>query len=138
MRAVMLLTCLAAAATPALRGQAVTLPPIVRAGFEAYKLRGASAAMAMWMKDSPITDFSDGTRALEQIEMVYGKMVGYEPLEAVAFGTYATRTYLVMLYEKGPVYVRFDCYMPKDQWIVTAFLFNTKPELILPTKMMSH
>ena len=92
MRAVMLLTCLAAAATPALRGQAVTLPPIVRAGFEAYKLRGVNAAMAMWMKDSPITDFSDGTRALEQIEVVYGKMVGYEPLEVVAFGTYATRT----------------------------------------------
>lgn len=134
----MLAVCIATLAAPVLRGQAVTLPPIVRAGLEAYKLRGATAAVAMWMKDSPITDLSDVTRGLEQIETVYGKMVGYEPLETVAFGSYASRTYLVILFDKGPVYARFDCYMPKDQWIVTAFLFNTKPELILPAKMMSH
>ena len=138
MRTIVLVSCIASLATPPLSGQTPALPPVIRAGMEVYKVRGHDAALARWIKDSPIIDPSEAAKAFNQIESVYGHMMGYEVLDAVPFGTYASRTYLVILYEKGAVYARFDCFRPKDDWVIMDFVFNTKPEAILPPTMMSH
>jgi hypothetical protein len=138
MRAVLLLTCLAAAAATPLRGQSREIPSVIRDGLEIYKVKGASAATARWVKDSPITDPSELTRGLGLVENAYGRMVGYEVLDVIPLGKYAQRTYLILLFEKGPLYFWFDCYLYKDQWIITALLFNTKPDMILPAKMLTH
>jgi len=138
-RAILLaLVCMAIAATPALNGQTLAMPPVIRDGLEIYKVKGAAAAVARWLKDSPITDGSDVARELAKIEGFYGRMVGYDVLDVVRFGAYASRSYIVILFEKGPVYAWVDCYLPKDQWIVTSLLFNTKADMILPAKMFTH
>lgn len=129
--------CLAIAATPA-RGQTPAIAPVIRDGLEIYKVKGAAAAVTRWLKDSPITDGSEVAREFAKIEGFYGHMVGYDVLDVVRFGAYASRSYIVILYEKGPVYALVDCYLPKDQWIVTSLLFNTKADMILPAKMLSH
>ncbi len=59
-------------------------------------------------------------------------MVGYDILRVIPFGPHASRTYVVILYQKGPLYVWFDCYEATGQWIMTAFLFNTRADSILP------
>ncbi len=139
MRAITSVFCLAIAAAPALGSQSAALPPVVRAGLETYKINGAAAAVSRWLTNSPITAQSSATtQAFEQVERAYGRMVGYEILAIVPLGTYASRSYLIILYEKGPVYAWFDCYKPKDEWIMTSFLFNTKADLILPPKMLGH
>jgi hypothetical protein len=139
MRAITSVFCIAIAAAPALRAQTSKLPPVVRAGLEVYKVSGSAAAVTRWLKGSPVTDVSgNAAKGFEQIETAYGRMVGYEVLDVVPFGTYASRTYLVILYEKGPAFAWFDCYLPKDEWIVTGFLFNAKPDPILPPKMLTH
>jgi len=138
-RAILLaVVCMAIAATPALNGQTPAMPPVIRDGLEIYKVKGAAAAVARWLKDSPITDGSDVARELAKIEGFYGRMVGYDVLDVVRFGAYASRSYIVILFEKGPVYAWVDCYLPKDQWIVTSLLFNTKADMILPAKMFTH
>jgi hypothetical protein len=139
MRAIMLVVCIATLTTPVLRAQTAQVPPVIRAGMEAYKVGGAAAAAVRWLKDSPITEASGSAiQGFAQIELAYGRMIGYDVLQVVHFGTYAERTYVVILYEKGPVYAWFDCYMAKDDWITTAFLFNTKADQILPPKMMTN
>ena len=136
--AILVAVVMAIAATDALHGQTPVMPPVIRDGLEIYKVKGSAAAIARWMKDSPITDGSELGQVLPKIEGFYGRMVGYELLDVVRFGAYASRSYIVILFEKGPVYAWFDCYLPKDQWIVTSLLFNTKPDMILPAKMLSH
>jgi len=138
MRSFVLVSCIVSLATPPLGGQTPALPPVIRAGMEAFKVRGHDAALARWIKDSPITDPSEAAKAFTQIESVYGRMTGYEVLDVVPFGTYSSRSYLVILFEKGPVYARFDCFRPKDDWVIIDFVFNTKPDPILPATMMSH
>jgi hypothetical protein len=139
MRAIIFVLCLAMAAAPALASQTATLPPVVRAGLEAYKTTGAPTAMKTWLTNSPIVEQVNTTvPAFENIEHAYGRMVGYETLEVIPMGTHASRSYVILLYEKGPVYMWFDCYKSKDDWIMTSFLMNTKPDIIIPPKLLGH
>ena len=139
MRASTLVVCIAIGTAPVLHSQTKALPSVIAAGLEAYKVNGAAAAVTRWMKNSPIPELSGATtEAFKQIERAYGRMGGYEILQVVPLGTYASRSYLVILYEKGPVYAWFDCYKAKDEWIMTSFLFNTKPDLILPPRLLNQ
>jgi len=139
MRAITLALCLAMAAAPALASQTATLPPVVRAGLEAFKATGAPTAMKTWLANSPIPEQANATAAaFENIEHAYGRMVGYETLEVIPLGTHASRSYVIVLYEKGPVYFWFDCYKSKNDWIMTGFLMNTKPDVILPPALLGH
>jgi len=54
----------------------------------------------------------------------------------VALGRRVLRAYIVVFYERGPLYFHFDSYRASGNWIVVAFLFNTKPELILPPELL--
>ncbi len=139
MRAIRFALCLAMTAAPALASQTATLPPVVRAGLEAYKVNGSHTAMKTWLANSPIADeLNSAVPAFEKIEQAYGRMVGYETLEVLPLGTHVSRSYVILLYEKGPTYIWFDCYKAKDDWIMTSFLMNTKPDVILPPTMLGH
>jgi hypothetical protein len=125
---------------PMVRAQAPDVAPIVRAGLDAYKAGNAATALTTWFKGSPVPEQSTlaARGVLEQIESSYGRMVGYDVLQVAALGPHVTRSYIVLLYEKGPLYAWFDCYKTGDQWIMTGFLFNTKPDLILPPNLLGH
>jgi hypothetical protein len=140
MRASALLVLVAIGAAPNLHSQSLEAPPIIVAGLEVYKASDVAAALTAWMKNSPVSDQSIPTTraAFEQIESAYGHMVGYDVLQVVPLGRYASRSYVVILYEKGPIYSWFDCYRRGEEWIVTGFLFNTKPDAILPPTMLGH
>jgi len=115
-------------------------PPVVRAGLEAYRQQGAAAAFRIWLVGSPIPEGQVGSNkaAFDQIEIGYGHMVGYDVLKVVPVGPHVSRTYIVMLYEKGPVYIYFDCYRGSERWIMTAFFFHARPDSILPRSMLDH
>ena len=44
--------------------------------------------------------------------------------------------YVVLLFERGPLYFYFDCYLAGPKWIVSALQYNGKPESILPQSML--
>jgi hypothetical protein len=116
------------------------LPSVVRAGLLAYQHSGAKLALKTWSQDSPIANQfgAQAERAFEQIEGAYGNMIGYDVLDVVSLGPHVTRSYVVILYDSGPTYMSFDCYKKADHWVLTAFLFNAKPDLILPPAMFAH
>jgi hypothetical protein len=140
MRAFAFVVLIALFSAPGLRSQAPKLPPIIRSGLEAYKQAGTAVAMATWLKDSPITNESTvaAQAGFERIEGAYGHMIGYDVLQIVTFGPHASRSYVIILYQKGPVYAWFDCYDATERWIITGFLFNTKPDAILAPAMLGH
>lgn len=115
------------------------VPPIVRAGFDSLKAAGFEAGIRGWLKGSPIADVTAPAQLREKLGpvlTVYGDYVGYDVLGTVAIGSHVTRVYVVVRFALGPLYVFFDCYQSASGWIVTTFLFNAQPGLILPPDML--
>ena len=128
------------ATAPGLSAQGTELPTVVRAGLMAYERGGISAALRIWSQDSPIADKfgSEVQHTFEQVKNVYRRMIGYDVLAVVQLGPHSARSYVVILYESGPSYIWFDCYKKADHWVMTGFLFNVKPDTILPPGMLGH
>jgi hypothetical protein len=117
------------------------VPTIVTDGFVAYQKSGGEAAMAVWLKDSPIgTDTTTRINVvggLAQIATAYGKMVGYEILRTVSVAPSLKRIFVLGKFEKGPVFFAFDCYKADKIWTLPLINFNTKPNSILPEGMLN-
>jgi hypothetical protein len=127
-----LVLCLGSSAS----AQGLSLPPIIGKGLEAYKRAGVDSAVATWLKGSPAAadpSTAAGTAAaLRRVEQAYGRMIGYDTLYKVALGAHTARFYLTILFERGPLFAWFDTYDSSSGVAVTGFLFNTKPDQILP------
>jgi hypothetical protein len=124
-------------ARPAL-GQTVALPPIIKAGFDAYQAKGKEAAVDTWVSGSALAQ--DPTvrpsliQAMGQVEGIFGMYTGYDVLKVVAFGPHASRTYIVVLYQRGPAFAYFDAFLAPGGSNLTAFQFHTKAHEILPAQ----
>lgn len=121
------------AATPA-------IPPIVTAGLEAYQKSGFKAALDVWLKGSPMesdkTSLINTTGAIASIETAYGKMTGYEVVKTVSLSPSTLRVYVVIDYEKGPLFASFYCYKSKDGWIIPKFQCHTDVERVFPESLL--
>ena len=112
------------------------IPKIVTSGLEAYKTTGFDGAFNIWLKGSPLE--SDKTTLMKlkgpftQIESMYGKMIGYEVLRSIVISSSTTRIYAEIRYEKGPLFLFFDCYKSPDAWIIPMMKFHTELDQILP------
>ncbi len=117
-------------------------PRVLLVGLQVYKAQGAAAAVKAWLVDSPASDdaemISNTVAALNKIQAAYGKLVGYEVLQSSLIGSRAARNYLILLYERGPLYAHFDTYRTSKDSVVTGFLFNTKPDEILPRSLLER
>ena len=122
-----------------LAAQKPETPPIVIAGLQAYRAFGRDSAIATWLRGSPVEGQigNQVNRGLQDVETAYGSATGGEILANVAIGTRVVRSYVVVLFTKGPMYAWFDCYRRDNSWIIVGFLFNTRPQEILPPSMLA-
>lgn len=111
------------------------LPPVILSGLQAYKDKGPDEAVRIWIKDSPI----DGSKAalsqannLRQVQDFYGAYQFFEIVSAYEIGRRTRILYLILDFEKGPLFAKFVVYQSNHRWILTSFDFNTKEEMILP------
>jgi hypothetical protein len=115
---------------------AADAPQIVVDAFKAYQSDGFEKAFSIWMKGSPLENDKSSLMSMKggftQIETAYGKMVGYEIIKVYQITKHNIRTYAVILYEKGPVYMYVDCYKSHSGWIIPELQFHTKPQMVLP------
>jgi hypothetical protein len=117
------------------------VPSVVTDGLNAYQKSGGKAALAAWLKGSPMEN--DTTTSitmsglLGQIETAYGKMVGFDVLQVVTVSPALQRLYILIRFEKGPVYASFDCYKGSVGWIIPIMNLNTKASEVLPANLLS-
>lgn len=121
------------------RAESPAVPDVVKRGFDAYLKLGVEAGFNEWLKGSPIekekTMRAQATGLANTIESGYGKFTGWELIRVVALSDSVRRVYAIAKYEKGPLYVSFDCYKAKD-WIIPMFNLTTKASEILPPSML--
>ncbi len=131
------LTSAAQTVDPNQKRSVENLPTVIVYGLDAYRDKGPDEAVRAWIKGSPLEGSKDAlsqSNNLRQVQDYYG---AYRTFEVIGSRDISPRTrvlYLVLDYEKGPLFARFVVYRSDDGWILTSFNFNTKQEAILPTE----
>jgi hypothetical protein len=116
------------------------IPSIVTDGLAAYQKSGGQAALKVWLKGSPME--SDTTTTMQmnglfsQIDTVYGKMIGFDSVRVVRISNSTERIYLVMNFEKGPMFTYIDCYKVNSGWIIPILECNAKASTVFPQKLL--
>lgn len=116
-----------------------SIPPLVTQGLQVFQENGAQAALAIWLKGSPVEKNTDAQKQVlamfGQIERSYGKMIGSEPLRVVPVSHSVMRVYVILKFERGPLYAAFDCYKATEEWVIPTMDFNVKPAAIIPASL---
>jgi hypothetical protein len=115
------------------------LPEIITDGFIAYKEKGPEEAVKVWIRGSPIDGSKDAlTQAnnLRQVQDYYG---AYTSHDVIAIEEPTARThliYMIMNYEKGPLFAKFTIFKTDLGWVLINFNFNTKDEAVFPAGLI--
>ena len=103
-------------------------------GLDGDKTKGAEEAVRLWVKDSPLEGSNDGgatqVTALHQAEQSYGAYQWYELLSIREVSPRTMVIYLVLDYERGPLFARFTLYHSNHRWIMTYFGTSTRAKKI--------
>ena len=111
------------------------LPPVIAAGMDVYAIEGAERAIQTWMKGGPLENDDKVTTSaavFQEVEKYYGKYKGYRAIGQKTLSPEAKLVFVQMNFEKGPLFLRFLCYLASDKWIVAGKLAgNTDPVEVL-------
>ncbi len=113
---------------------------IIERGLTAYKKSGAKAAVKAWIQGSAIEGSKEAlsqANNLRQIEDFYGKYDSFEIIRTNKITKKVAIVSLVINYQNGPLFARFDTFKNnKGQWVVATFNFHTKITQILSQEMV--
>jgi hypothetical protein len=121
-------------------GRPTDIPQIVTAGFAAYESKGSRAALAVWLQGSPVSNPATTEQmiaSLAPIEAAYGNVIGHEIVRVVQVSPSLRRVYAIIRYERGPLFIYFDCYHTGKDWIIPMFLTNTRAAEIFPASLLA-
>ena len=126
-----------------LEAQATTrleIPPIVTHGLDTLAAGGLEGALAVWAVGSPgladPTSRANVLASLSPVILAYGKATGGEVLGAVPIGSRVERVYVVLFFERGPLFGYVDTFRNAMGWSVLWFLTNTRPQDVLPASLL--
>jgi hypothetical protein len=111
------------------------LPQIILSGLAAYKAEGPEAAVKAWIKGSPVEGSREAlsqSNILRQVQDFYGPYKGFHVIRVRNLTPTTRVIYLVLDFEKGPLFTKFTAYRSEAGWILVNFNFNTKEEQVLP------
>lgn len=141
--AVCLLMSLFLASAPAGRSQ--TKPPVpelINRGFNAYAQTGLMSAMQTWLQNSLLdrdTLLKSELAPLKRADATYGLFESGEVMQQVAITPRVTRVYLVLYYERAPLWAYFDLYRTRSgNQVISDMFFNNKVQVILPSELLAQ
>ncbi len=116
------------------------VPGVVSAGFAAYETKGLRAALAVWLEGSPASNAATTEQmiaTLTPVETAYGSLMGHEIVRVVPVTPSLRRVYAIIRYERGPLFISFDCYRTGKDWIIPMVFTNTRAAEILPAALLA-
>lgn len=115
-------------------------PAVVTDGLATYQKSGGKEALAAWLKDSPLEKETavriNMEGVLAQIEVKYGKMIGFEHIRSVSVAPSLHRIHIPVKFERGPAYAVFDCYKTDRGRMIPALDLNANLTAILPPNIL--
>ena len=117
------------------------VPELINQGFNAYAQSGLNSALQVWLQNSLLdrnTLLRNELAALKQADATYGLFESGEVMQQVAITTRVTRVYLVLYYERAPLWAYFDLYKTRNgSEVISDIFFNTKVQVILPSDLLT-
>ena len=111
------------------------IPPIIEAGMDDYAIQGAEGALKTWTKGGPLEGDAKvlgSAQVFHEIEKYYGQYRSYHLISQKGLTPSSKLLYIQMNYDKGPLFLRFLCYLSGDRWVVAGrLLLNTDPDQVL-------
>lgn len=117
--------------------KAAALPGFIIGGLKAYKNSGPDAAVQTWLKGSPIDGNPDAQaqlNILHQVQDLYGPLQSYEVINSHDLGPRTRIIYIVLEFERGPLFTKFVVYRADQGWILANFICNTHDEAVFPVQ----
>ena len=117
---------------------ALVIPRIIVDGIEKYNFSGAEEGVNIWLQyggaqvRAKATLYAD---ALRNAETLYGKFVGYHLVAIKPLSPSSALVYLVLNYERGPMFARYLVYKYKTTEYIPEIEFSLTPEAILPESL---
>jgi hypothetical protein len=127
------------------QAQQADLPPVLSRAFALLQADSLEAATRLWARTwtSPADSgkaeaILDGMRRTREMA---GAFRGYDVIRTEAVSPHLKRTYVLMLYERVPVYGQFLMYNPGANpaaWQMQTVNWNTEVDKVWPASMWSH
>lgn len=119
------------------------VPPIVKAGFEAYAAKGPEAAWTAWGLDGiqqsigakdQLTpqDKAKFIATISDANTQYGKYLGFELIRSNNIAPSYKVVHVLWRFERRPLFCMFVCYRERDDWKVLNFFAGSDPREFLP------
>jgi hypothetical protein len=111
------------------------VPKVILSGMEAYKSDGPEAAVKAWIQGSALDGSKDALSQgtlLREVQDFYGSYKSFDVIRSRNLTPTTRIIYIILDYEKGPLFARFVVYRVEQRWILVSFIFNTKLEVIAP------
>jgi hypothetical protein len=119
------------------------VPAPIEEGLKALRTGGtdpAAAAVAPWTRTwTTPADSGKRTRlenGLRELVAYAGALKDWDVVKTVDVTPHVKRVYLVLVFERQPVYAMFVAYRPASDWIVTSVNFHTDPARIFPSTVL--
>jgi hypothetical protein len=111
------------------------VPKVILSGMEAYKADGPEAAVKAWIQGSALDGSKDAlgqANLLREVQDYYGSYKSFDVIRTRNLSPTTRIVYIIMDYEKGPLFARFVVYRVGQGWVLVGFTFNTKLEVMAP------
>jgi hypothetical protein len=111
------------------------VPKVILSGLDAYKAEGPEAAVKVWIQGSAIEGSKDAlsqANLLREVQDYYGAYKSFDVIRSRNLSPTTRIIYIILDYEKGPLFARFVVYRVEQRWILVSFTFNTKLEVMAP------
>ncbi len=119
------------------------LPPVVRAGFDAYAAKGAEDAWQAWGLEGAqpgigqkgqlgTEDKAKFLATAADTAKTYGRPLGYELIRRFDVSPSYQTVYVLWRFERRPLFCMFVCYHARDEWKVLNFFAGSDPREFLP------
>ncbi|MBW8781545.1 MAG: hypothetical protein JF599_06630 [Verrucomicrobia bacterium] len=128
-------------ALPAVRAEVrPPVPELISQGLNAYAQTGLNAALQIWLQNSLLdrnTLLKTELGVLKQADATYGLFESGEVMRQVSITPRVTRVYLVLYYERAPLWAYFDLYRTRTgSQVISDIFFSNKVQVILPPELM--
>ena len=102
------------------QNQDLPVPPIIDDGFKKYKMKGLVDALKEW-NQFDIKSKNDASKltTFQEAEKTYDKYVDFDVVDYVELSRRNALVYVIVNYEKGPLFVLFTVFYPDNKWIVS-------------------
>ncbi len=109
------------------------VPQVIKDGFKKYRMKDINAALDTWHHPGfPSQDDSLTMDTFLSAQKVYGKYQEFEVVDYVELSSRNALVYIIVNYERGPLFSLFTLYFPDNKWVVSRITVSLDAQEIFP------